>query len=472
MQMSTASESHAKPLGTGASVEPNSPTRSRASKVKDDPLDVVFRANYGVRVIELNRPRKLHSLDASMIRKILPRLNEYTKSDLANVIILTASGSKAFCAGGDVASIASLDLASIEGYAEAVKYFAEEYKLDHFIATCQKPLISFMDGITMGGGVGLSMHTPFRIATENTVWAMPETTIGFFPDVGASFFLPRLPGAMGTYLALTSEKVKGVNAFYTGIATHYMHSATLRMLEDRLAELRFQDYDSYEKRLNLISTTMEEYATGLPHDQPMIYVGELRKAIDRCFSHDTVPAILDALASEQGETQEWAQQTIASLRTKSPTSLVVSLRLLRLSQAWKLSEAFFREHQLAAKFMNHPDFKEGVSALLIRKDGKPQWKPATVEEVTNTDDFFRIDPQINMDFMQKGPDYAEYPFPNYGVPREADLETSAKQKGVDRSRLLGEAMQAVGSKQGAAQVVREILSRRVVVEDRVAKWVD
>lgn len=470
--MSTASGDHSTRPGTCASAKGSSPTRNSSSKAKDDPLDVVFRANYGVRVIELNRPKKLHSLDASMIRKILPRLNEYTKSDLANVIILTASGGKAFCAGGDVASIASLDLASADGLAEATQYFAEEYKLDQFIATCQKPIISFMDGITMGGGVGLSMHTPFRIATENTVWAMPETTIGFFPDVGASFFLPRLPGAMGTYLALTSEKVKGVNVFYTGIATHYMHSATLRMLEDRLAELRFKDYDSYERRLNLISTTMEEYATGLPHDQPMIYVGELRKAIDRCFSHDTVPAILEALASEQGDTQEWAQQTIASLRKKSPTSLVVSLRLLRLGQMWKLSEAFTREHQLAAKFMRHPDFKEGVSALLIRKDGKPRWSPATVEEVTDTDHFFRLDPRITMDFMQNGPDHADYPFPNYGVPREADLEASAKKKGVDRSRLLGEAMQAVGNKQGAVEVVRDIINRRVVVEDQVAKWVD
>lgn len=176
----------------------------------DEPDDVVFDKIYGVRTIELNRPKKLNSLNGSMARKIIPRLREWSQSQLANVIIIKGNG-RAFCAGGDVAALAELNQQGTEGQQQSSDYFGLEYKLDHLIATYSKPYVAFMDGITMGGGVGLSVHAPFRIATENTVFAMPETTIGFFPDVGASFFLPRMDGQMGTYLALTSEQLKGVD---------------------------------------------------------------------------------------------------------------------------------------------------------------------------------------------------------------------------------------------------------------------
>ena len=195
--------------------------------------DVVFSSTYGLRTIELNRPKKLNSLNGSMARKIIGRLKvcmqitfptlastsnvtntacaqEWEKSDLANTIVIQGRG-RAFCAGGDVAALANWNKSGPEGQQNSTNYFALEYKLDHLIATFKKPYIAYMDGITMGGGVGLSLHAPFRIATENTVFAMPETTIGFFPDVGGSFFLPRMDGGMGTYLALTSEQLKGVD---------------------------------------------------------------------------------------------------------------------------------------------------------------------------------------------------------------------------------------------------------------------
>lgn len=176
----------------------------------DEPDDVLFQSIYGLRTIELNRPKKLNSLNGSMARKIIPRLQEWSKSQLANVVVLKGAG-RALCAGGDVAALAKLNTEGPEGQKKSSDYFALEYKLDHLIATYSKPYIAFMDGITMGGGVGLSVHAPFRIATENTVYAMPETTIGFFPDVGASFFLPRMEGELGSYLALTSEQLKGVD---------------------------------------------------------------------------------------------------------------------------------------------------------------------------------------------------------------------------------------------------------------------
>lgn len=176
----------------------------------DEEGDVIFSQLYGLRTIELNRPKKLNSLNGSMARKILGRISEWQQSDLANIIVIQGRG-RAFCAGGDVAALAKWNREGEAGAEKSSEYFALEYKLDHLIACCTKPYIAYMDGITMGVGVGLSLHAPFRIATENTVFAMPETTIGFFPDVGGSFFLPRMDGNMGTYLALTSEQLKGVD---------------------------------------------------------------------------------------------------------------------------------------------------------------------------------------------------------------------------------------------------------------------
>lgn len=189
-------------------------TASEADLVKalpgDDPDDVLFDKIYGVRTIELNRPKKLNSLNGSMARKIIPRLREWSQSQLANVIVIKGSG-RAFCAGGDVVALAQQNQEGAEAQQKSKDYFGLEYKLDHLIATYSKPYVAFLDGITMGGGVGLSVHAPFRIATENTVFAMPETTIGFFPDVGASFFLPRMDGQLGKYLALTSAQLKGAD---------------------------------------------------------------------------------------------------------------------------------------------------------------------------------------------------------------------------------------------------------------------
>ncbi|KAH1297009.1 hypothetical protein KXX11_007572, partial [Aspergillus fumigatus] len=266
----------------------------------DEPDDVLFSSLYGVRLIELNRPKKLNSLNGSMARKILPRLKEWEKSQLANIVMLSGAGTKALCAGGDVASLALQNEQGPEGQQKSTDFFGLEYRLDHIIATYTKPFISVMDGITMGGGVGLSVHAPFRIATERTVFAMPETTIGFFPDVGGSFFLPRLDGEIGTYLALTSERLNGVQALYAGIATHYFHSSVLSNLTARLAELVFRDHASLAERLDLVNKTMAEFSVGLPpvEQEPIQLAGSLRSAIDRCFKHNTVEEIFRALEQE------------------------------------------------------------------------------------------------------------------------------------------------------------------------------
>lgn len=437
----------------------------------DEPQDVVFNNLYGLRTIELNRPAKLNSLNASMIRKIIPRMVEWEKSDMANVVVVKGAGDRALCAGGDVAALAQQNMEGPDGQKASVDYFALEYKLNHYIATYQKPYIAFMDGITMGGGVGLSIHAPFRIATERTVFAMPETTIGFFPDVGASFFLPRMNGAIGTYLALTSDQLTGANVFYSGVATHYLHSTSLPNLESRLAELRFKDYDSMEKRLGIIEMTIEEYATGLPPKEPILLGGELRRAIDRCFSKDTVSDVILALKEEQGPTQAWAEKTLHTLHQRSPTSVYVTLKQMRVGQDWSISETFQREHQIAAKFMQHHDFVEGVSARLLSQERPrpdPKWQPHSLEVVNPEDKieapFFQVAEDLPKLKLLTNRDYNQYPYKSLGVPSEKDVKRIVSEKPRTRREVIEHFVASKKGRQGISTIVEEILARKTIID--------
>ncbi|MCJ1337921.1 hypothetical protein MMC09_003205 [Bachmanniomyces sp. S44760] len=434
----------------------------------DEPDDVLFNSLYGVRTIELNRPKKLNSLNGSMARKIIPRLKEWEKSQLASVIIMAGTGEKAFCAGGDVAALAQYNTEGTAGQARSKAYFGLEYQLDHLIATYPKPYIAYLDGITMGGGVGLSVHAPFRIATERTMFAMPETTIGFFPDVGGSFFLPRLDGEIGTYLALTSERLKGVNAFYAGIATHYIDSSSLGALTARLAELVFKDYASLSDRLTIIDRTIEEFSTGLPHDEPMLLAGELRMAIDRCFKHSSIEAIIKALESEKAQS-EWATRTLQTLSERSPTSLKVALRQMRLGERWSISETFQRENHIASHFMTHPDFVNGVTARLISKPPQtPTWTPATLDQVTDKDidAFFKVEGSDRLQLLTEGVDYKEYPFGYLGLPTERVVELLVRRGGMTTEGLLDSIVRRRNGKPGVRERVEEILHRMCVVDGR------
>lgn len=435
----------------------SSTARNNASILKeqtgDDPDDVLFSSLYGVRTVELNRPKKLNSLNGSMARKILPRLREWENSQMANVIMITGAGPKAFCAGGDVAELAKQN-SSEEGQKKSTDYFSLEYTLDHLIATYSKPYIAVMDGITMGGGVGLSVHAPFRIATEKTTFAMPETTIGFFPDVGGSFFLSRMDGEVGTYLALTSERLQGVQTLYAGIATHYLDSSVLQPLTTRLSELNFRDHASLDERLRLINSTLAEFTTELPaaDSYPSAptgnLTGPLREAIDRCFSGQTIPEILSALDAEakssNTELATWAKRTLETISQRSPTSLKVTLHQLRQGRLWTISQTFKHEHEMAARFMAHPDFTEGVTARLINKPAtKPNWQPSTLDEVSDqkVEEFFTLPEGIQpLELLEtiKGrqEDYRDYPWAMYALPREADIERAVKSAGKDGPRAV------------------------------------
>lgn len=403
-------------------------------------------------------------------------MQEYQKSALASIIIIGGAGPKAFCAGGDVSQLAK-DIAENgeTGQATSKSYFGLEYKLDHLIATYPKPYIAYLDGITMGGGVGLSVHAPIRIATENTNFAMPETGIGFFPDVGGSFFLPRLEGFLGTYLALTSESLKGVQALYAGVATHYIDSSVLSNLTARLAELVFKDYDNLHTRLRIIDRTIEEFNTGLPHNEPPHLAGNLRLAIDYCFHYDTVEQIVSALEKERdspkapSQIKEWATKTLEKLGEKSPTSLKVTLRQMRLGARWNTAETFNREYHIAAKFMRHPDFVNGVSARLIHKPAtKARWEPDTLERVSNDDveNFFKIDEgEDSLDLLTQGLDYDRYPFErDLGLPREEHVEEVVKAKALGRKRIISTMVEAKEGKIGVIEKVEEILGRRAGID--------
>lgn len=364
-----------------------------------------------------------------------------------------------------------------EGQQESKDYFALEYKLDHLISTYSKPYVALIDGITMGGGVGLSLHAPFRIATENTVFAMPETNIGFFPDVGASFFLPRMDGELGTYCALTSEQIKGVQVFYAGVATHYLHSSSLPDLEARLAELEFKDYDNLQQRYKIINSTIEEFVTGLPHDQPLSgpVGGNIRQAIDYVFqpAHDVEDILrelkgLEELGSDNpasAEVSPWAAKTRKTILQRSPTSVRVSLKQLREGKKWSIAETFKKEHAIASRFMEHPDFIEGVTALLVDKPKRtPNWSPATLEEVSkgDVDGFFSHQTDFELlgtEAGSNGEDYKAYPHAWIGLPREFEIYNQVRD-GMGKEAIISHFEQQKGGKVGVKEKVEDVLTRK------------
>ena len=321
----------------------------------------------------------------------------------------------------------------------------------------------------MGGGVGLSVHAPIRIATERTLFAMPETTIGFFPDVGGSFFLPRLEGRIGTYLALTSERLTGVNAFYAGVATHYIDSSSLSSLTARLAELVFKDYEDMYSRLATIAATIAEFDTGLPHDEPMLLAGELRKAIDRCFGYTEVESIIRALEEEEQNTKlpqhirDWATSTLKTLSERSPTSLKVTLKQMELGRQWSINEAFKNEYHMAGSFMSHPDFDSGVSARLIHKPATtPTWNPPSLQDVTrqDVDQFFNHQGKFPIELLhEQERNYKQYPF-RMGLVREDEIEEVVRQGGQTAGEVIARFFHEGGKRVGTREKVEEVLARK------------
>ncbi len=314
------------------------------------------------------RPKALNALTLGMIRAYAPTLAQWAKDPGVRHVVQWGEGGKAFCAGGDVRAVCEAGLeAKRGGRADPLvrDFFFEEYRLNRQLARFPKPIVSLVDGICMGGGVGLSVHGRYRVATEKTLFAMPESAIGLFPDVGGTFFLPRLPGRMGAFLGLTGERIKAADMLHLGLATHYVESAKLPEL---IAALESETAEA----------ALARFASD-PGPAPVAY---LQKQIDRCFAPATVEGILAAL---DAEATEWAGKIAARLRKMSPTSLKVSLAQLERGGALSIEDALRLEFRLVRRFMAGDDFYEGIRAVLIDKDNAPRWNPATLAGVSDAD---------------------------------------------------------------------------------------
>ncbi|KAJ3343533.1 hypothetical protein HDU83_005659 [Entophlyctis luteolus] len=320
--------------------------------------EVLARRMQHMQALILNRPHALNALNLNMV---------YEESDITKTILLTAvEGSRAFCAGGDIKALLNVKSSKPEDIATAVKFMQQEYQLNHLIGTLSKPFISVLNGITMGGGAGLSVHAPFRIATEKTIFAMPETAIGLFPDVGGSFFLPRLDGELGTFLGLTGHRLFGQEVWMAGIATHFVPSERLPMLLDRLANLETSD-------LHVVDSAINEFVAESPtvDDWHSWSLGRVTESINRCFSHQTLEAIVSSL---ENEGTEWSANTLQTLQKMSPTSLKVTLEQLRRGRQEDFATCFRMEYRMVQESLQSKDFFEGVTAALVEKR-TPVWNP-------------------------------------------------------------------------------------------------
>lgn len=338
--------------------------------------DVQLETRGPLGLVTLNRPQALNALNLGMIRAIHPRLEAWARSPEVKAVVVRGAGGKAFCAGGDVRAVAlSLGQPAPEGEEPlSGAYFREEYALNHRIHHYEKPYIALVDGISMGGGMGLSMHGSHRVVTERLMFSMPEMAIGFFPDVGAGWFLPRFPGEVGTYMALTGARGNAADAMWVGYGTQHVEHTRLDALVEALVAADWNTGTLHEVSTRVISPFVTE-AGPAP-------LRTYQEAMDRCFKADRVEDILAALAAEG---TEWAEATRATLARMSPTSLKVALRQLRRFRSLPYTEVAALEYRLSQHVVALPDFREGIRAVLLDKDQRPRWSPATLAEVRDED---------------------------------------------------------------------------------------
>lgn len=325
--------------------------------------EVLFEQRGALGLITLNRPKALNALTEAMCIAIDAQLVRWQGDDAIKTVVIRGTGERAFCAGGDIRALYN---AGRSGAANMTDFYRHEYRMNARIKHFPKPYLALLHGVVMGGGVGVSIHGSHRVADANAVFAMPETGIGLFPDVGGSFFLPRLPGEIGMYLALTGSRLKTPDMLYSGIATHSVPTAHWEMLIDRLATGGAPE-DA------LAGLTKEVDAPGLP---------EFLEVIDRCFAHGSVEAILSALDEDDSA---WGPLAATTIRMKSPTSLKISFRELREGRALSFDECLRMEFRMVSRVMSAHDFFEGVRATIIDKDNEPDWHPETLPEVMDSD---------------------------------------------------------------------------------------
>jgi enoyl-CoA hydratase len=330
---------------------------------------IVERKGYAG-IIRLNRPRALNSVNLTMVHHMKEALAKFADDPAIASVIVAGEGGRAFCAGGDIRIIHDLGRANDP---DVSRFWREEFPLNYTIAHYPKPYIALMDGIVMGGGVGLSAHGAFRVVTETTRLAMPETGIGYFPDVGISWLLPKAPGEIGTWMGLTGQDINAADAILAGLADVHIPSGKLAELVDGISHVG--PGDAQVEIQDVLSRFATQATPGVLDKAPPI--------IDVAFRYDTVEEIAADLASRA---DDFAQATLQTLQKRSPTSLKITLRLLRLARdSSGLIECLEREFAAGLEVLKGHDFYEGVRAAIIDKDRNPQWQPAKLRDVTNED---------------------------------------------------------------------------------------
>lgn len=346
----------------------------------DDHALVQTQVRNGVGHLTLNRVAAFNAVNLEMVRALQQQLDAWAADENVVAVVLRANGDKAFCAGGDIRELYSN--AKQDSSLNAT-FFREEYALDQDIHAYPKPFIALMDGLVLGGGMGLAQGASFRIVTEKARLGMPEVSIGFFPDVGGSYFLSRLSGEMGTYMGVTGNPVGPADALQLGLADWFLHRDQITEFDRCLDNMQW-GHSAQEAVRSLLNTLASKHSSGAQ-------LTAVRGAIATHFAHNSVADIIASLASETDTTlQDWCQETIATLKSRSPLAMATTLEMLRRAQELSLADCFRLEFHLGSQWFSKGDFMEGVRALIIDKDKNPRWQPATIEalEQAQVDEFF------------------------------------------------------------------------------------
>lgn len=348
-------------------------TTRNQSNVADD--QVLVEENSNVRIVTLNRPQRLNALSFRIVSQLLKIFISFEKCSNVKLVILKGKG-RAFCAGGDVSAVAHY--VNDGHWSFGAKFFGNEFTLNYIMATYTKPQVSILNGIVLGGGAGVSIHGMFRVATENSVFAMPETALGLFPDIGASYFLSRLPGFFGEYLGLTGARLDGAEMLACGLATHFVPSTRLPLLEEALLKVDTADR-------GVINSIIKQFSQHvLLKEKSALH---RMNVIDRCFSKRTVEEILSALEHEAVKgADEFITASIQSLKKASPMSLKISLRSIREGRLQSIRQCLIREYRMVCHVLRaevSKDFFEGCRAILVDKDKNPKWEPSKLELISN-----------------------------------------------------------------------------------------
>ena len=323
--------------------------------------EVLFERRGGLGVVTLNRPQAVNALTAGMASAMLVQLTLWADDDAVAAVLVRGAGDRGLCAGGDIVAIYR-DM--LEGGDATADFWAEEYRMNALISGYPKPYVAFMDGLVLGGGVGISAHGSVRIVTERTRMGMPETTIGFVPDVGGTLLLSRSPGESGTHAALTGAHLSGADALFLGLADHFVPSAKLADLAEALE-----------------SEAADDAVARFAEEAPPSVLAAQQEWIDACYSSDDAGEIVRRLRAVGGEASDAAD----TIEAKSPTAVKVALESLRRVRGLGLEEALEQEYRVGLRFLSGPDFREGIRAQVVDKDRSPHWQPATLADVSRDD---------------------------------------------------------------------------------------